>query len=223
MIAPSTDVLALSGSSIDGSWYVDVTDFARETPWLNSVMTAYTSFGIVAFAVLIACAWWTARRRSAAEMAAALAVPVATVGAYVLNEALKWLVAERRPCYAYPLAYHLVKCESITDYSFPSNHSVVVAACTCGLFLVGRRLGLIALALALIMGFSRVYVGAHYPHDVLVGLVVGAVLGTLIAKMTARAATSLVERLRETKLRPLLATTPQAEATAAKRDLAARL
>ena len=45
------------------------------------------------------------------------------------------------------------------------------------LLLTDRRLGLYAAApLALLMGASRVWIGVHYPHDVLVGLVVGALV-----------------------------------------------
>lgn len=82
-------LLALDGPGIDGSWYLDVTDFARETTWLNGIASAYSSLGVALFAVLIALAWWTARRADAAAMTAALAVPVAAVVAYVVNDAVK--------------------------------------------------------------------------------------------------------------------------------------
>lgn len=58
----NTHNLALDGSGIDGSSYIDVTDFARDTPWLNEPMYLYTSIGIAFFGVLIIAAWWKARR-----------------------------------------------------------------------------------------------------------------------------------------------------------------
>jgi len=197
-------ILAFDGSQIDGSWYTSVTNFARDTSWLNGIMDAYTSYGIGLFVLFILAGWWIARRADTATMTAALAVPAAAVGAYVVNDIIKALVAERRPCYAYPRDFLLAKCPPVSDYAFPSNHSVVTAAMAAALFLISWRLGVLAVLATAVMGFSRVYVGAHYPHDVIVGLLVGVVMGLFTAVALRRYATPLVERLRETRLRPLL-------------------
>ncbi|GAB2915906.1 phosphatase PAP2 family protein [Rhodococcus aerolatus] len=199
-----TTVLAFDGSTVDGSWYTAVTDLARSTGWLNPVVSAYSALGVGVFVVLIAAGWWGARRADAATMTAALAVPVAAVVAYVLDAAIKVVVAEPRPCYAYPRDFLLESCPPVSDYAFPSNHSVVVAAMTAALFLVSRRLGVVGVVASVVMGFSRVYVGAHYPHDVAAGLLVGAVVGLGTAVLLRRVATPLVAALRTGRLRPLL-------------------
>lgn len=195
----TTYTRALSGSGIDGSWFLDVTDFARHTAWLNGLLLDYSSFGAAVFAVAV---WWIARGAGAARMTAALAVPAAA--AYLINDAIKLLVAERRPCFAYPDAFLLEKCPPATDYSFPSNHAVVAAAMTAALFLINRRLGVVAAVATVIMGFSRVYVGGHYPHDVAVAVVVGVVVGLATAKALGKYATPLVEKLSTGPLRRIL-------------------
>jgi len=197
-------ILAFDGSQIDGSWYTSVTNFARDTSWLNGIMDAYTSYGIALFVLFILAAWWIARRADTATMTAALAVPAAAVAAYVVNDIIKALVAEPRPCHAYPRDFLLAHCPPVSDYAFPSNHSVVTAAMAAALFLISWRLGVLAVLATALMGFSRVYVGAHYPHDVIAGLLVGVVMGLFTAVALRRYATPLVERLRETRLRPLL-------------------
>jgi membrane-associated phospholipid phosphatase len=203
-----TATLAFDGSQIDGSLYTQVTNFARDTSWLNGTLTGYSSYGVGLFAVLIVLAWWAARRAGTAAMTAALAVPVAAVLAYVVNAVVKVVVAEPRPCFAYPADFLLEACPAPSDYAFPSNHSVVVAAMTIALVFVSRRLAVVAAVAAVLMGFTRVYVGAHYPHDVLAGLLIGTVVGYLTAVTARRYAIPLLDRLLDTRLRPLLSASP---------------
>ena len=61
------------------------------------------------------------------------------------------------------------------DFSFPSDHATTAGAVSVGLLFAGRRIwGAIAVICALVMAFARVYVGVHYPGDVLAGLTLGA-------------------------------------------------
>ncbi|CAM5410962.1 hypothetical protein SVIOM342S_10411 [Streptomyces violaceorubidus] len=78
---------------------------------------------------------------------AALTVPVVAVMAYGASAVLKLLVREERPCQG--LHVRTIKtCPAPGDWSFPSNHATVSA---------------------LAMAASRIWAGAHYPHDVMAG------------------------------------------------------
>ncbi|MFD9818672.1 phosphatase PAP2 family protein [Streptomyces violascens] len=205
MTSPTPTPQALDGASIDGGLYGDITDFARHTHWLNGPVSAFTSYGIALFAVLMLAGWWFARRKDDSVMAAALAAPIAAVFAYLVNAAIKSVFTEPRPCRALPHDFLIEKCPPLDDYAFPSNHTTVAAAAAVALFLVNRRLGILASVFALLMGASRVYVGAHYPHDVLVALVVGGVVSFAVTWSARRFGAPLVTRLRGGALRPLLA------------------
>ncbi|GAA4083873.1 phosphatase PAP2 family protein [Streptomyces hundungensis] len=205
MTSPTPTPQALDGASIDGGLYGDITDFARHTHWLNGPVFAYTSYGVALFAVLMLAGWWIARRKDPSVMAAALSAPIAVVLAYVVNDAVKSVFTEPRPCRALPHDFLIEKCPPVNDYAFPSNHTTVAAAAAVALFLVDRRLGAIAALAALLMAASRVYVGAHYPHDVLVALVVGGVVALAVTWSARRYAAPLVSRLRGGALKPLLA------------------
>ncbi|MFJ6216853.1 phosphatase PAP2 family protein [Streptomyces sp. NPDC092296] len=198
--------LAFDGSRIDGGLYSDATDAAARAPhWLDRAVLDWSAYGIAVFAVLAVAAWWTARRSGAVPTARVLALPAVVVVAYAVNLVLKSLVSEVRPCRSVLHALPLEACPAADDWSFPSNHTVVAFAAAGALLLVDRRIGAVAAVAALAMGASRVWVGAHYPHDVLAGAVVGALVGVLLTLAAGRAA-PLVERGRRGALAPLLGT-----------------
>lgn len=202
----TVDTRALDGSGISGSWFAHMTEFAQHTSWLNGAMVVYTNFGLVVFIVLIIAGWWIARRRDVSSMATVLAIPVVALLAYVVNSAVKVIVAESRPCYTYSAAFLLERCAPATDYAFPSNHTVVAAAMTAALFVFDRRWGIVASIATALMAFSRVYVGAHYPHDVVASIVVGVMVGLPAALVLRRYAIPLVEKLSTGLLRPVITT-----------------
>ena len=66
-------------------------------------------------------------------------------------------------------------------YSFPSGHSASsFAAATVFAFALTRRRAAIIWALAATVAFSRIYIGVHYPLDVVVGALIGVLIGVLV-------------------------------------------
>jgi membrane-associated phospholipid phosphatase len=197
--------LAFDGSGIDGSLFGAITAFARETKWLNALMEWWTNAGLGVFGVLMLAGWWQARRRDAHAMALALVAPVCVLLAYGVAEVAKQLVGEVRPCYSLPHDYFVDSCPVRSDYAFPSGHEAVAAASVAALFLLDRRLSVIAAAFTLLEGFTRVYVGAHYPHDVLGAVIVALPVAFAASLFLGRVAAPGVARLRTGVLRPVLA------------------
>jgi len=190
--------------TIDGNeLYLKINGFARDTGWLHPPATAYAKYGLVVFAALLLVGWWIARPRPARIMAAALLAPVSTLLAVAVNQPIIRHVAESRPYLLHPSALVLVS--KTADPSFPSDHAAMAGAVAVGLLLVSWPLGLVATGCALAMAFDRVYVGAHYPQDVLAGLAVGAGVALLVWLLLRIPVTRLVERLRATRLHSLLA------------------
>jgi len=189
--------LAFNGATIDGGVFTTVTDWARTAPtWVDDVVKYWSAYGMVVFAVLLVAGWWTARRQPPLTMARVLVAPAAIVLAYGFNLLFKSLVEEVRPCRQLPSTFHVETCAAANDWAFPSNHTVVAFAAATTLWMADRRLGRIAVLAAVAMGFSRVYVGAHYPHDVLAGALVGIAAGAFLTYFGARLITPAVERSR---------------------------
>ena len=189
----------------------DVNHLARQTGWLHAPVLAYANDGLAVFAILLVAAWWFARRRGSHAVAAALWAGLATLLAVALNQVFVAVFHESRPYTDLPGAFVLAHRSS--DFSFPSDHAVMAGAAAAGIWLVSRKLGVVAAGAALVLAFTRVYIGAHYPHDVAVGLLLGATVALVGWRLARRPLTALIEHLTTTRLRPLVVSSrPQAKA-----------
>lgn len=96
------------------------------------------------------------------------------------NLCLKNLVRRARPFQQYPQLVPLIPAPR--DFSFPSGHTsssfAAAVACFLGFREQGRWLPAVPpLILAALIGFSRLYLGVHFPTDVLTGCLVGCAAG----------------------------------------------
>jgi undecaprenyl-diphosphatase len=106
---------------------------------------------------------WVRRR-------AALFLALTVAGSALLNGIAKWVVERPRPSIVPPV-YHA------KGLSFPSGHSMASFALFVGLWLVAREerspharaIGVLALVVVPLVGFTRMYLGVHYPTDVIAG------------------------------------------------------
>jgi undecaprenyl-diphosphatase len=192
--------------SVDTRIFLDINDFARDTPWLQPVMSGYANYGVALFAALLLAGWWITRRGGdQTAMAAAVWAPIGMLAAVALNQPLAAAVDATRPCNA---LHGILVLHCNTDPGFPSDHAVMAGAVTAGVWLVNRRLGALAALAAALLAFARVYIGAHYPQDVLAGLVFGAavtLIGFALARPLLAGMLTIVER---TPARVLLTTAP---------------
>ncbi|WP_411145742.1 phosphatase PAP2 family protein [Streptomyces sp. x-80] len=187
--------------------YRDITDLAHGAPdWIRTLADLGTSGGLLLLMAVAVLGWWRSRRGEARAVALAVLVPVATIVAYALSEIVKSLVNEERPCRAVAgAAASIVPCPPEGDWSFPSNHSTLAAALAVGIVFAWRAALWLALPVALLTGFSRVFVGVHYPHDVLVGLGLGTLVAALCVALLTGTVTGLVLRMRSGRWRVLVA------------------
>ena len=84
---------------------------------------------------------------------------------------LKPLIARIRPCVLHPEVVLLIP--QPTDFSFPSGHTMSSFASATVLFIRNKRLGIVALVIASLIAFSRLYLFVHYPTDIIGGMLLG--------------------------------------------------
>jgi membrane-associated phospholipid phosphatase len=126
----------------------------------------------VLFAALLLTGLVLARHHDSRTLAAAGWAAVATLAAVAVNQPVGHIFGEARPYITHPDMLRLA--QPTADFSFPSDHAVMAGAVAAGLLVFSRPLGLVALGAGLLMAFARVYIGAHYPWDVVAGLALGS-------------------------------------------------
>lgn len=172
---------------LDGNILLFIQEFLRN-PVMTPVMKFITTLGnggIIWILLTVLLLAVPKTRRVGCMLTAAL------LGTLLINNIiLKNLVARTRPYEVIEGLTYLVK--KPTDLSFPSGHAGSSFAAACIMFrrLPGRY-GVPALVLAILISLSRLYVGVHYPSDVLFGVISGIAI-SYAAEMT-------VERLNFTK------------------------
>lgn len=159
-------------SNLDGNILLLLQEYVRN-PVLTPILKVITTLGNggaiwIALTVLLLI---IPRTRKVGCMAA-----LALIGTLLINNMLlKNLVARTRPYEVIEGLTYIVR--TPVDYSFPSGHAGCSFAVACIMFrrLPGRY-GVPALVLAILISLSRLYVGVHYPSDVLFGVISGVVI-----------------------------------------------
>ena len=88
----------------------------------------------------------------------------------VCNVVLKPLIDRTRPYYVLDYTPLI---PPVGDPSFPSGHTSASFAAATAIYAINKKWGIAAYIFAAVMGFSRLYLGVHFPTDVLAGALVG--------------------------------------------------
>ncbi|MEO3978477.1 phosphatase PAP2 family protein [Streptomyces sp. CAU 1734] len=188
------------GSGADLSLLYDINGLSKAAPpWVDSIMGFVGETGIMlAMGIVGLWAWWSARRQGTAEDSVAAVAglawaPLAAAAAVVVNIPIRGFVERPRPFVDHDGLEVLVSGK--TDFSFVSDHSTMAMALAVGIFLAHRRFGFVALGLAFAEGFLRIYMGVHYPTDVIGGLALGTAVTLLLAPLALALLTPLVSAI----------------------------
>ncbi|MEU5954784.1 phosphatase PAP2 family protein [Streptomyces sp. NPDC047525] len=208
--------LDTTGSNPDVSLLYDINGLAEDSPdWLAKSVAFIGEYGLLlALVLLVLWCWWGQRKRgvlddAASSVAAVVWAPLAAGLAVLVNVPIRGFVERRRPFKDHDGLELLV--HGKTDFSFVSDHATLAMALGVGLFVANRKFGLVGIALALLEGFCRVFMGVHYPTDVVGGFALGTAVVLLLSPLAMAALTPVAKAVGRTGWGGRLVWSPQPE------------
>lgn len=156
------------------------------TPFFK-VITSLGNAGAVWILISVLLMFIKKTRRTGITCAASLTI------SFILNNLfLKNLIARPRPYNVIPDLTALIPYPH--DFSFPSGHTAASFAVAVVIFIkMPKKYGIPALILAFLIAFSRIYLGVHYPTDVLFGMFTATTIAILSCKYIKDKGRNLVE------------------------------
>lgn len=164
--------------NLEGPILLWIQEYIRNE-WLTPVMTFITHLGDSGFiwiVLTLACLIWARTRRVGILMLFSL-----LLNTLANNIILKNMLARTRP---YEVVQGLIRIiEAQSDFSFPSGHTGCSFAAAVVIFMMcPRRYGIPAMTLAVLISLSRLYVGVHFPTDVLCGGLIGTAAAVFVCR-----------------------------------------
>ncbi|NLJ70703.1 MAG: phosphatase PAP2 family protein [Clostridiaceae bacterium] len=183
------------------NWDEDLLYFFQkitEHPLLDKFFIFYTSLGNKGYlwiAIGLILIFFKKTRKTGILLLISLLI------SHLLNTlVLKTLIDRPRPYEVLPNVRMVIG--KVDETSFPSGHSATAFGSAFVIFLRERGwLRWTALAMAILMAFSRLYVGVHYPSDVLAGSIVGILIATGVVFLEQRISQKYNQKLKQKRNR----------------------
>lgn len=187
-------------------WRIEraIYDVSLHHHWVGSLFHGVEQASIPVMVVITGLLWFLARpgRDRKWKLACANGYAAAALG-YVIAFVIHHIYDRARPYEAHAIRHPW---SSSTDASFPSDHTSLSFAIAFAVLMFDTLAGVVFLVIATIIGVGRLFIGAHYPGDVLAGVAVGLVAAFVVVRLLPRFVDFVVrqvERVIDPLVRPL--------------------
>lgn len=190
---------------MDYRLYRAANEFVFDHAWLGRGLAVAETWAVPFLAVATVALWFLARPGSSRKWKLASSCALGSAGlGLLINQLIAQVWHRQRPFATHPDAH--VWGSRSHDPSFPSDHASAAFAIAFAVLMFDRVAGAIFIAAAGFVGVGRVFIGAHYPADIVAGCLIGLASALLIVRVARPAierAVRLVERLTDPLLRRL--------------------
>ncbi|MFE6169027.1 phosphatase PAP2 family protein [Viridibacillus arvi] len=164
--------------NIDYQLFKLINHFAGQNSILDHLVLLFSTYGPILFGMVLIWLWFSKsnnRHENRKIVLYALTIVILTLG---IDKIIEMAYFRPRPFvdHAVTLLYE----KTNLDPSFPSNHAAGSFALAFALFWKRRKIGSILIIMAVLMALSRIYIGVHYPLDVIAGAFIGLGVTNLV-------------------------------------------
>jgi undecaprenyl-diphosphatase len=156
-----------------------INGLADRSTLLNDIGIFFAEYLAYVLGVILLVIWFMpSTRRAFNRRMISIALLSGLIARFIVKELIILVYHRPRPYIALSGVHKLIS-TTVTDnlQSFPSGHAIFFFALAMGLYFFNKKLGIWYLVAASVMSVARVFVGVHWPSDV----VAGAILGILVA------------------------------------------
>ncbi|PFN14786.1 undecaprenyl-diphosphatase [Bacillus cereus] len=162
-------------NNLDYNGFRYINEHVKENTYIDYLMIFFAEYAQYMFILIFMILWLNKKYKNKTCVIQAI---IACCLAFVFNRIIGLFFYRERPFVSHLNINQLV--EHTANASFPSDHATSAFAIAITLCLYEKRLGKVFLLLAFLIAFSRVWVGVHYPLDVLIGAVLGLLWAFII-------------------------------------------
>lgn len=167
--------------------FAHIAQIGGKTPWADHFFLAlsYWLFYFVLAAIFVRMFYKISMARSLIEkkkfFIEGIVIIFSVLLTWIIVTLIKALVGFPRP-FEVVEGIRVLRIHGLGE-SFPSGHTAIAAALAGAIKPYHHRAGLLLILFALLVGLSRVYLGVHFPVDVIAGFLIGLVISDLVQKM----------------------------------------
>ncbi|MDH2363636.1 undecaprenyl-diphosphatase [Priestia megaterium] len=152
-----------------------INDLGKEYTYLNNFFIFMAEYMVFVLAFIALIFWFT---RTEENRMMIISATISFILAEMMGKIAGTLHSNNQPFAELSNVNKLI--EKAVDNSFPSDHTILFFAFCMTFFIYQKRWRYIGIMLALVVGISRIWVGVHYPADVIVGAII-SIFSTFIA------------------------------------------
>jgi undecaprenyl-diphosphatase len=168
-------------SEINIHFFRMINDLGKEYSTFNPVMIFIAEYMVVFLALAVIIYWLT---RNKINRMIVLCAMVTFIMAELFGKLAGMIHSNNQPFAELTNVNKLI--EKAVDNSFPSDHTMLFFSFCVSFWLFKRVWGFLWLVLATLVGVSRIWVGVHYPADVLVGATISVIIAIIVYKVVPK-------------------------------------